>query len=48
VSIYRTAYPATHFTVEDQIAEGDKVATRWIAIGTHRGEFMGMRRRANA
>jgi steroid delta-isomerase-like uncharacterized protein len=42
VSIYRTAYPDTHFTVEDQIAEGDKVATRWTAIGTHRGELMGI------
>ena len=42
VSIYRTAYPDTHFTIEDQIAEGDKVVTRWSAIGTHRGELMGI------
>jgi steroid delta-isomerase-like uncharacterized protein len=42
VSIYRTAYPDTHFTVEDQIAEGDKVATRWTAIGTHYGDLMGI------
>jgi steroid delta-isomerase-like uncharacterized protein len=42
VSIYRTAYPDTHFTVEEQIAEGDKVATRWTATGTHRGELMGI------
>lgn len=34
VASYRTAYPDTHFTVEDQIAEGDKVATRWSAAGT--------------
>jgi predicted ester cyclase len=27
------------FIVEDQIAEGDKVATRWTATGTHQGEF---------
>lgn len=42
VSIYRKAYPDTHFTVEDQIAEGNMVATRWTAIGTHRGELMGI------
>jgi steroid delta-isomerase-like uncharacterized protein len=42
VSIYRTAYPDTHFTIDDQIAEGDKVVTRWSATGTHRGEFMGI------
>ncbi len=28
-------------TIEDQIAEGDKVATRWSAEAVHRGEFMG-------
>jgi steroid delta-isomerase-like uncharacterized protein len=42
VSVYRTAYPDTHFTIEDQIAEGDTVATRWTAIGTHRGDLMGI------
>ncbi len=30
------------FTVEDQIAEGDKVVTRWTAAGTHQGEFFGV------
>lgn len=29
-------------TVEDQIAEGDKVATRWTAHGTHDGELIGI------
>ncbi len=28
--------------VEDQVAEGDKVVTRWIAQGTHDGELMGI------
>ena len=42
VTIYRTAYPDTHFVVEDQIAEGDRVVTRWTAQGTHRGELMGI------
>jgi predicted ester cyclase len=27
--------------VEDTIAEGDQVAVRWSAAGTHRGEHMG-------
>ena len=42
ITLYRTAYPDTHFTIEDQIAEGDKVVTRWTAIGTHQGELMGI------
>jgi steroid delta-isomerase-like uncharacterized protein len=29
-------------TVEDQVVEGDKVVTRWIARGTHDGELMGI------
>jgi len=29
-------------SVEEQIAEGDKVVTRWSATGTHRGELMGV------
>ena len=30
------------FEVEDMIAEGDKVVTRYALIATHRGEFMGI------
>lgn len=29
-------------TVEDQVAEGETVVTRWIAQGTHDGELMGI------
>jgi steroid delta-isomerase-like uncharacterized protein len=29
-------------TIEDQIADGDKVATRWIASGTHDGDLLGI------
>jgi steroid delta-isomerase-like uncharacterized protein len=42
VSMFRTAFPDLHLTIEDQIAEGDKVAYRWTARGTHQGELMGI------
>lgn len=42
VRTYRTAFPDLHLTVEDLIAEGDKVAVRWTAKGTNNGELMGM------
>jgi steroid delta-isomerase-like uncharacterized protein len=31
-----------HFTVEDVIAEGDKVVLRWTNSGTHVGAFLGI------
>jgi steroid delta-isomerase-like uncharacterized protein len=37
----RIAFPDLHLTIEDMIAAGDKVVTRWTARGTHRGEFRG-------
>ncbi|WP_306325819.1 ester cyclase [Streptomyces venezuelae] len=30
------------FTVDDQIAEGDRVCTRWTWRGSHTGDFMGL------
>lgn len=42
VSAYRNAYPDVHFAIEDMIAEGDMVVTRWTARGTHKGELMGI------
>lgn len=41
ISMYRTAFPDIRFSIEDQIAEGDKVMTRWSARGTHKGALMG-------
>jgi predicted ester cyclase len=37
------AFPNSFFTVRDQIVEGDKVVTRWIASGIHAGDFAGHR-----
>jgi len=37
-----TAFPDLHFTVEDMIAEGDKVVARLTARGTHKGAYMGI------
>ncbi len=42
VQMYRSAFPDTHITVEDQIAEGDEVVTRWTGRGTHQGELFGV------
>ncbi len=39
---YRTAFPDLDITIEDQIAEGDKVVTRWTGRGTHQGELEGI------
>ena len=38
----RSAFPDLHFSIEEQIADGDKVLTRFEWTGTHRGEFMGI------
>lgn len=35
------AFPDLHVTVEDLIAEGDKVVGRNTVTGTHQGEYMG-------
>ncbi len=38
---YREAFPDLETTREDQVAEGDKVVSRFTVSGTHRGEIMG-------
>ena len=42
LTMQRTAFPDFHFTIEDIMAEGDKVAFRWTYRGTHKGEYMGI------
>ncbi len=42
VNLYHGAFPDAQITVEDQIAEGDRVVTRWTGRGTHQGELLGV------
>ena len=42
VRAFFTAFPEQHVTVEDLIAEGDKVVSRYTFRATHQGEFMGI------
>lgn len=42
IEIYQSAFPDATLEIEDMLAEGDRVATRWTAAGTHEGEFMGV------
>lgn len=42
VAMVRNAFPDIHVTTEDMIAEGDRVASRWTIVGTHKGEFVGI------
>lgn len=38
----RSAYPDFRISVEDVIADGDRVSARWTLRGTHRGEVFGI------
>jgi len=42
VRMFAAAFSKIHVTIEDQIAEGDKVVTRTIFGGTHTGSFRGI------
>ena len=42
VASLREAFPDLRLTIDDQIAEDDRVVTRWIARGTHLGTFQGI------
>ena len=42
VAMYRGVFPDMHFTIEDMVAEGDRVVWRITARGTHQGALMGI------
>jgi steroid delta-isomerase-like uncharacterized protein len=42
IGMFLTAFPDVHLTVEDMVAEGDKVVTRYTSRGTQKGAFVGM------
>ena len=42
VAMFRSAFPDLHYTLEESIAEGDRVAQRTTAHGTMKGDFQGM------
>ena len=41
-TMLREAFPDLHFEIDAQLADGDRVVTRWTAHGTHEGEFQGI------
>lgn len=36
------AFPDLHLNIDDEIAAGDKVVSRWTMAGTHQGELLGI------
>ncbi|SRR6266849_4286673 len=42
ISMFLTAFPDLHVTIEDMIGEGDRVVVRFTYGGTHKGDFMGI------
>jgi steroid delta-isomerase-like uncharacterized protein len=47
ISTIRNAIPDLHITIEDMLAEDDKVALRDVAKGTHKGDLMGAKATGN-
>src|SRR2546422_11648258 len=41
-TVYRTAFPDLRVTIEDIIAEGETVMSRWSCRGTHKGDLSGV------
>ncbi len=42
IAMFRTAFPDLHFTIEDQVAESEKIVTRYTVQGTQMGPLMGI------
>ncbi len=43
VALYLAIFPDLRFVVEEQVGEGDRVASRWTLHGTHRGRKVTLR-----
>jgi len=39
VAYYLKAFPDSHFTIDQEIQEGDTAVTRWTVTGTHKGDL---------
>ncbi|MDX1414429.1 MAG: ester cyclase [Candidatus Promineifilaceae bacterium] len=42
VTMFKNAFPDAQFNMAFQLAEGDKVASRYTWSGTHKGEYYGV------
>lgn len=42
VATLRHAFPNLHFTIENEIADGDDIVVRWSAHLTHTGDYFGI------
>lgn len=42
IAMMRTGFPDLHWVIDESIASGDKVVTRFTWTGTHRGSFLGI------
>lgn len=43
IAEFRAAFPDLHFTIDDMVAEGDRVATRVTVRGTQQSDFRGVK-----
>ncbi len=42
ISSMLTGFPDLHWTLDEQVAEGEKVVSRFTMTGTHQGDFLGI------